>query len=103
MTREVKVSRTECQTLQADKDALAISVENIKKSYQVTLAELQKLWLEHQSLKTEKDNLQLSFGKLNEENNKLESKVFELGMEKATAKDKEKQYQMQIASCFHEL
>ena len=43
MTGEVKVSRTECQTLQADKDALAISTENTKKISQVILAELQKL------------------------------------------------------------
>ena len=43
------------------------------KSSQVTLAELQKLQLEHRSLKTEKDNLQLSCGNLNEEKNKLES------------------------------
>ena len=78
MTGEVKVSRTKCQTLQADKDTLAISAENTKKSSQVTLAELQKLRLEHQSLKTEKDNLQLSCGNLNEEKNKLESKVTEL-------------------------
>ena len=37
MIGEVKVSRKECQTLQADKDALAISAENTKKSSQVTL------------------------------------------------------------------
>jgi len=43
MIGEVKVSRIECQNLQADKDALAISVETTKKSSQVTLAELQKL------------------------------------------------------------
>ena len=49
MIGEVKVSKTECQTLQADKDALAISVENIEKNSQATLEELQKLQLEHQS------------------------------------------------------
>ena len=57
MIGEVKVSRTECQTLQEDKDALAISAENTEKKSQVTLVELQKLQLEHQSLKVEKDNL----------------------------------------------
>ena len=98
MIGEVKVSRTECQTLQADKDALAISAENTENNSQVTLAELQKLQLEHQSLKVEKDNLQLSFGKLNEEKNKLESKVTELGIEKATVEDKENQYQTQLAA-----
>ena len=40
----------------------------------------------------EKYNLQLSFGKLNEEKNKLERKVTKLGIEKVTAEDKEKQY-----------
>ena len=92
MIGEVKVSRTKYQNLQADKDALAISAENTEKNSQVTLVELQKLQLEHQSVKAEKDNLQLLFGKLNEENNKLESKVTELGIEKATAEDKERQY-----------
>ena len=87
MIGEVKVSNKECQTLQADKDALAISVENIEKNSQATLAELKKLQLDYQSLKTEKDHLQLSFGKLNEEKNKLESKVTEMGVKKATAKD----------------
>ena len=80
------------------KDAFAISAKNTEKSSQVTLAELQKLQLEHQSLETEKDNLQRSFGKLNEEKNKLESKVADMGIEKATAEDKEKQYQTQIAA-----
>ena len=92
MTGEVKVSRTECQTMQADKDALAISTENTMKNSQVTLAELQKLRLEHQSLQTEKDNLQLSCGNLNEEKKKLERKVIELEIEKAAAEEKEKQY-----------
>ena len=40
---EVKTSRTECQTLQGDRNALEISTENIEKSAQVTLLELQKL------------------------------------------------------------
>ena len=49
-------------------------------------------------LKTEKDHLQLSYGKLNEEKNKLESKVTEMGIEKATAEYKENQYQTQIVA-----
>ena len=93
MIGEVKVSRTECQNLQEDKDALAISVDNTEKNSQFALEELQKLQLEHQNLKAKKDNLLLSFGKLNEENNKLERKVTKMGIEKATAEDKEKQYQ----------
>ena len=46
MIGEVKLSRTECQNLQADKDALAISAENTENNSQVTLVELQKLQLE---------------------------------------------------------
>ena len=84
MIGEVKVSRTECQTLQIDKDALELSTENTEKNSQVTLVELQKLQLEHQSLKAEKYHLQLSFGNINEEKNKLESKITNLGIEKAT-------------------
>ena len=88
MIGEVKTSRTECQTMQEDKNSLAISVENTEKSAQVTLVELQKLQLEHQMLETEKDNLQLSYGNISEEKNKLESMVTELEMEKATAGEK---------------
>ena len=87
MMGEVKTSRTECQTLQADKNALEISAENTKKSAQVTLVELQKLQLEHQMLETEKDNIQLSYGNLSEEKNKLESRVTELEMENAIAEE----------------
>ena len=72
---------------------MAISAKATRKSSQVTLAKLQKLWLGHQSLQTKKDNLKLSCGNLNEENNKFESKVTELEIEKATAEEKEKQYQ----------
>ena len=90
MMGEVKTSRIECQTLQADKNALEISTENTKKSAQVTLAELQKLQLEHQMLKTEKDDLQLSYGNLSAEKNKLESRVIKLEMETATTEEKEK-------------
>ena len=92
MIDEVNVSKTGCHTLQADKDALAISAENIEKNSKATLVKLKKLQLEYQSLKTEKDHLKLWFGKLNEEKNKLERKVTEMGIEKATAEDKEKQY-----------
>ena len=47
MIGEFKVSRTECQTMQVDNDDLSIYAENTKKSSQVTVAELQKLQLEH--------------------------------------------------------
>ena len=57
---------------------------------QATLAELKKLQLEHQMLKTKNDELHLSYGSLSEEKNKLESRVTEFEMEKATAEEKEK-------------
>ena len=96
MIGEFKVSRIEFQTLQANKDALVIYAENTENNSQVTLAELQKLQLEHHSLKTGNDNLQLSCGNLNEEKNKLERKFTELEIEKTIAEEKEKQYQTQI-------
>ena len=49
-------------------------------------------------LRNEKDDLQLSDGNLSAKMNKLESMVTELEMEKATTKEKEKQYQMQVAA-----
>ena len=52
----------------------------------------------YQSLKDDKDNLQLSFGKLNEEKSRFKSRVTKMGIEKATAEEKEKQYQTHIAA-----
>ena len=43
MIGEVKVSKVECQTLQADKDALVVSTENMERNSQATLVELGKL------------------------------------------------------------
>ena len=43
-------------------------------------------------LKTEKDDLQLSYGNLIAEKNRLDSKITELEMEKDTTEEKEKQY-----------
>ena len=45
-------------------------------------------------LRTGRDDLQLSYGNLSAEKNKLESRVTELEMEKATIEEKEKQYHM---------
>ena len=87
---EVRTSRAECQTLQADKNALEISAENTEKSAQTNLAELQKLQLEHQMLKTERDDLQLSYGNLSAKKNRLENRITELEMENATTEEKEK-------------
>ena len=98
MIGEVKVSRTECQTLQADKNALEISIDNKEKSAQVTLVELQKLQLEHQMLKTEKDDLQVSYENLSTEKDRLQSEVAELETKKHTTEEREKQYQIQVVA-----
>ena len=58
MMSEVRTSRTEFQTLQADKNALEISAAKIENNAQDILAKLQKLQLEHQMLKTEREDLQ---------------------------------------------
>ena len=54
MMNEVRTSRTEFQTLQANKEALEISTEKMEKNAQDSLAELQKLQLDHRMFKTEK-------------------------------------------------
>ena len=61
MQNEVRTSKTKLQTLQANKVALEVSVEKTEKDAQNSLAELQRLQLEHQVLKTEKDDLQVSY------------------------------------------
>ena len=43
MIGEVKVSKEECQTLQADKDPLVVSAKNMEKNSQAISAELGKL------------------------------------------------------------
>ena len=80
MIDEVKVSNVECQTLQVDKDALVVSIENMERNSQATSAELGKLQLKYQSLEAEKNHLQLSVEELNKEKSRLESKVPELEM-----------------------
>ena len=54
-----------------DKNALEISAEKTKKNAQDSLAELQKLQLEHQMLKTERDDLHVSYENLSVEKNRL--------------------------------
>ena len=49
-------------------------------------------------LKTERDDIQVSYDNLSVENNMLQSKVVELEREKATTEEREKQYQMQVAA-----
>ena len=84
MMNEVRTSRTEFQTLQANKEDLDISAEKKYKNAQDSLAELQKLQLEHQMLKTERDDLQVSYENLSTEKDRLQSKVVELESEKDT-------------------
>ena len=43
MISEVEVSKAECQTLQADKDALVLSIGNIEKESHATSADFGKL------------------------------------------------------------
>ena len=57
MMNEVRTSRSEHQTLQANKEALEISAGKMEKNAQNRLAELQRLRLEHQVLKARKDDL----------------------------------------------
>ena len=49
-------------------------------------------------LKTERDDIQVSYENISAEKDRLQSKVAELEMEKDTTKEKEKQYQMQVAA-----
>ena len=94
MMNEVRTSRIEFQTLQANKEDLDISVEKTEKNAQDSLAELQKLQLEHQMLKTKRDDLCVSYENLSVEKDQLQSKVVELETEKATTGEREKQYKM---------
>ena len=84
--------------MQADKDAFEISTEKTKKNAQDSWVELHNLQLEHQMLKTERDDLQVSYENLSVEKDKMQNKVGELETEKATTEEREKQYQMQVAS-----
>ena len=57
MNNEVRTSKIELQTLQANKMILEVSIEEKEKYAQNNLAELQRLQLKHQMLKTEKNDL----------------------------------------------
>ena len=65
MVIEVKVSKVECHTLQANKDAFVISTSNIEKENQATLAEFEKLQKRYRMLEAERDNIRLSIEYLN--------------------------------------
>ena len=70
----------------------------MEKNAEDSLAELRKLQLEHQMLKTKRNDLQVSYENLSAEKDRLQSKVVELEAEKATTEEREKQYQMQVAA-----
>ena len=67
MHNEVRTLKIKLQTLQENKMAFEVSVEKIEKDAQNNLAELQRLQLEHQMLKTEKNDLQVSYKTLGAE------------------------------------
>ena len=57
MQNEVRTSKAEIHTLHANKMTLEVSVERIEKDAHNSLAELQRLQLEYQVLKTDKNDL----------------------------------------------
>ena len=78
MQNEVRTSKTELQTLQDNKEALEISAGKMEKDTRNSLAKLQRLQLEHQVLKTKKNDLQVSYETLSIEKDKLQSIIVEL-------------------------
>ena len=77
---------------------LEVSAGKTKKDAQNILVELQRLQLEHQVLKTEKDDIQVSYETLSVEKDQLQSRIAELETEKAATEEREKQYQIQVAT-----
>ena len=98
MQNEVRTSKKKLQTLQANKMTLEVSEEKTEKDAQNSLAELQRLQLENQVLKTKKDDIQVSYETLSVEKDQLQSIIVELETEKATTEEREKQYQIQVAA-----
>ena len=88
MISEVKVSKEECQNIQANEDALVLSAWNIEKESQATLADFGKLQQGYQVLEVKRDNLRLSIKELNKEKGKLEDKVIEIEVQRTTMEGK---------------
>ena len=78
MQNEVRTSKAELQTLHVNKMTLEVSVERTEKDAHNSLAELQRLQLEYQLLKTEKNDLKVSYETLGAEKDQLQSKIVEL-------------------------
>ena len=98
MIGEFEVSKAECQTLQAQKDALVISAGNTEKNAQTTLSEFGNLQQKYQSLEVERDELRLLVEELDKEKGRLEGKVIELEEQNTTTQGKAKLYETQIAA-----
>ena len=98
MIGEVEVSEVECQNLQVEKGTLVISVGNIEKENQATLAEFEKLQQRYHMLEAERDNLRLSVEDLNEEKRELEGEMTKLEVQKTTAEGKARLYESQIVA-----
>ena len=90
MHNEVRPSKIECQTPQASKMALEVSIEKNERDAQNSLSELQKLQLEYQGLKTENNDLKLSYETLSAKKDQLQRKVVELEAQRATIEEREK-------------
>ena len=73
-----------------------LSIRNIEKESQATLADFGKLQQRYQVLEAKRDNLRLSIEELNKEKGKLEDKVTELEVQRTTAEGKAKLYESQI-------
>ena len=69
-----------------------------KRKYDATLSDFERLQHGHQILEEERDNLNLSNDNLSKEKGDLENKVVELELQKATAEQKEKQYETQVVA-----
>ena len=75
MRNELKSSKAELQSLQADKMSLEVSIEKTGRDAQNNLAELQRLQQEYQELKIERDGLKTTYEYLNAERGQLQRKV----------------------------
>ena len=69
--------------------ALEVSIEKTEKDALNSLAELRRLQLERQVLKTENNEIQVSYETLSVEKDQLQSIIAELEIEKATTEERE--------------
>ena len=98
MISEIEDSKAKCQTLQSDKDALVLLVNNIERESKATLGECEKLQERHQFLEAERDSLKSSIEELTREKGILENNVAELELQKIIAEGKSKLYETQVVA-----